>query len=91
MSQTRQQRAREMLIGMGIKSAADFSEKSLGTKHERNRKIVAAVIFNGWTLKNAGDMFGVSHEQARVVGLSSVRRLVGRCENRPVSDEEPSE
>jgi hypothetical protein len=90
MSQTGQQLAREMLIGMGIKSAADFSEKSLGTKHERNRKIVAAVIFDGWTLKKAGDTFGVSIEQARVVGLGSVRRLVGQYENLPVVAKEGS-
>jgi len=82
MTQTRQQRAREMLIGMGVESAADFPDKSLGVKHERNRKIVEAVIFNGWTLRKAGTVYGVSCERARGIALAAVRRLVGRCVNR---------
>ena len=78
MRDTRQYKARKMLIGMGITGASGFTEKSLGAKPDRNRSIVQMVIFDGATLKSAGAAHGVSTEQARVVALGSVRRLTGK-------------
>lgn len=81
---TRQERARQMLLGMGIKSSADFTDFSLGPtakNRSRNKVIVQMVIFEGSTLNAAGKVYGLSGERARNIALGSVRRLTGRYEN----------
>jgi DNA-binding CsgD family transcriptional regulator len=78
---TKSERARRMLVKMGITSADDFSDLSLGYKVTRNRQIVQQAIFEGYTLEEVAGIHSISREHVGTTAIRCVISLVGREED----------
>ena len=77
MKETRQQKARKLLLRNGYTSADEIPDFIFGKKFHRNKDIVQSVIFDGQTLSGTAKRIGVSPECVRRVGLLTVRKLCG--------------
>ena len=66
-----------LLTSIGVKSAADFTDFSLGNKdlRERNRDIVARCVFDGDTLQSAALVYGINKQTVRHTVMRSSRLL----------------
>ena len=75
--QTTCQIIKNILASVGVKSASDFTDFSLGAKvnRERNRDIVSRVVFNGDTLQSAGTIYGINKETVRGIAYKTSRKL----------------